>query len=654
LFLFFVVEIVGYRKAHLSMFDFVQKRKLIVQIIMVLASLPFLFWGIESYRNSGGNDGLASVAGEKIGRAEFEQALREQQERMRASMGKNYDPAILDTLEARLSVLENLIQQRLLQREATRVGLVVTDTQLAGIIRDIPAFGQDGKFSVKRYEALLRNQGMTPARFEERVRHELVQQQLSEAHQQSGLVTRGAVENIARLSEQQREISVTQILPETFLAQAKVDEAAIKSYYDSHLTEFQLPEQVRVEYLTLSLDELARQAVVSDDEARKYLAEHGSDFGQQEERQASHILISVAANAPEADKTAARNKAEQVLAEAKQSPQNFAALAKQYSQDPGSAAIGGDLGYFGRGMMVKAFEDAAYSMKPDEIRGPVQTDFGFHIIKLAAIRTGKQVKFEEVKNKIEQELKKQKAAKAFSEMAEGFGNLVYEQSDSLKPAADKYKLPLQQSGWVSKKAGESAFFTSPKLLQAIFSEDAIKNKRNTEAVEVMPNTLVAARVSEHRPEAMRPLDTVRAEIKSRIARQQAVEMAVSAGKEKLALLQKSDTKGASELVWSAAKPVTRRQAEGLDAAAIRAVFAADAGKLPAYAGAENPRGGYTLIRISRVTDAAQGATDEAKYKAYAQQLKQVIAQEEFSAYLAEIRKRGDVSYRKESLEKKQP
>lgn len=632
------------------MFDFVHQRKRVVQIIMVLATLPFLFWGLESYQRDGG-DYVAMVAGEKIERPEFDQALRDQQERMRAALGKNFDPAMLDNPEVRFSVIENLIQQRLLQREAKRAGLAVSDSQLTEIIRDIPAFQQDGKFSKQRYEALLRNQGMTPLSFESRVRQEMMQQQLSDAYANNGLMPGTVAERIIRLSEEQRETSRVQIQPEQFLSQAKPDDAAVKAYYDSHQAEFQLPEQVRVEYLVLSLDDLARQAQVSPDETRKYFDEHKAEFGPPEERQASHILVTVSAAAPDVDKAAARAKAEQLLAQVRQAPQRFAELARQHSQDPGSAAKGGDLGFFGRGMMVKAFEDAAFQMKPGEISGLVQSDFGFHIIKLTAIKTGKPVNLDEVRIKIEQELRKQKAAKTFGEMAEGFSNMVYEQSDSLKPAAEKFKLSVQQSGWVGRKAGESSFFTNERLLQAIFSEDALKNKRNTEAVEVTPNTLVSARVLDHRLATMRPLATVKDEIAKRVARQQAGAMALKEGREKLARLQKGE---AVTLAWGTAQQISRRQpqnAHGLDEEAVQAIFKTGSAKLPAYTGVANSQGGFTLLRVSRVIES--GPVDQAKRKAFSRQLQQLLAQEEYSSYLAGIRQRSEVTVRKDSLEKKQ-
>ena len=616
------------------MFDFVHRKKGVVQFILVLATLPFLFWGVESYR-SDGEDHIAIVAGEKILRQELDQAMRNQQESMR---GAGEDPSMLDNPEERAAVLKRLVQQRLLKQEAARIGLTVLDPQLVDLIQGIGAFQQDGAFSKKSYEELLRDQGMTPLVFEERVRQEMLQQQLIDAYTRNGFVPDTVAERVLSLSEEKREVSMIRIQPEQFLAQMRPNDAAIKSYYDLHQTEFQVPEQVRVEYLVLSLDELAKQIRVEADETRKYFEEHKDGFGRPEERQASHILISVATTASDAEKAAARAKAEQLLAQIKQTPKIFADLARQQSQDPGSAVKGGDLGFFGRGMMVKSFEDAVFQMKLEEVRGPIQTDFGFHIIKLSAIKLGVAVNFDDVKHQAEQELKKQKAEKAFGEMAEGFGNSVYEQSDSLQPAAEKFKLSVRQSDWISRKAGELPFLTNGKLLQAIFSEDAIKNKRNTEVVEVTPNTLVVARVLNHRPSSLRSMAAAKDEITMQVIRQQAAEAAVKDGREKLERLQKGES---VMVAWGPTQQVSRQQSQGIENKTLRAIFKAGSNALPSYSGETNTQDGFTLIRISLITEPA--SADEFKRKAFGRQLQQLLTQEELSAALAGIRQRSDVT-----------
>jgi peptidyl-prolyl cis-trans isomerase D len=630
------------------MFDFVHKRKRVVQVIMVIAVLPFLFWGIDSYRNTSGEDYVALISGEKIHRQEFDQALRTQQETMRETMGDSLDVTMLDDPKVRISVLEGLIQQRLLNREAARIGLAVLDSQLVEVIQDISVFQQDGKFSNQLYEELLRNQGMDAVMFESRVRQDMMRQQVVEAYTKNGFITDTVAKSIIRLSEEKREISIVQIQPEQFLTQIKPNNDAIKSYYDSHQAEFRQPEQVKVEYLVLSVDDLAKKVQVSADETIRYFDEHKAEFGQMEERRASHILLSAPTTASDADKAAARSRAEELLSQIKQAPQSFAELAKQYSQDPGTADKGGDLGFFGRGAMVKAFEDEIFQMELEEVRGPVQTEFGFHIIKLSAVKAGKIVNFDEVKDQVEEKLRKQKAGKEFGEMAEEFRNMVYEQSDSLQPAAEYFRLSIQQSGWVSRKEGKPPYFTNGKLLQAIFSEDSIENKRNTETIEVTQDTLISARVLDHRPAAMRSITVVREEITKLVARHQATDRAAKEGREKLERLLKGEK---NVVEWSPTQQVSRNEPQGLDNEILRSIFMIQSTKLPAYTGIVNSQGGFSLIRISDVIEAAP--PDEQKIKAFSRQLQQLFAQEELSSYLAAIKQRYDVKVMKERIENKQ-
>jgi peptidyl-prolyl cis-trans isomerase D len=370
----------------------------------------------------------------------------------------------------------------------------------------------------------------------------------------------------------------------------------------------------------------------------KYFDEHKSEFGQTEERRASHILLSAPASASDAERQAARARAEQLVNQARKAPQSFAALAQQYSQDPGSAANGGDLGYFGRNMMVKAFEDAVFQMKPDEISDIVETDFGFHIIKLTAIKDPKPVSFNEVKGQVEQQIKNEKAAKLFGEVADGFGNLVYEQSDSLQPAAEKFGLPVKRSGWIGRDSGEPPYLNNGRLLQAIFSEDALKNKRNTEAVEVAPNTLVAAKVLDHRPARMPSIAELRDRISSLIVQKEARALAVKEGREKLAQLHAGQR---ADISWGAEQRVSRKDPQGVDNETLRAAFKTDATALPSYTGVENPEGGFTLVRVSRVIQPEM--PDVATRRAFAKQLQQLLTQEELTSYLAGVRTRYDVS-----------
>jgi len=620
------------------MFDFVQEKKRVVQVILLLLILPFALWGVSSYRSSSGDaNALATVDGAHITQQEFDNALQQQQGRLRQMMGSNFDPAMLQRPEFKQSILNSLVNQRLLILKAQAAGLTVSDDQLAQVIAGIGAFQKDGHFDKEQYKAVLSRQGMSPMMFESRVRQQLSVNQLTDAYNHNGYASNTVADNLIRLNEQQRVVSVAQIAPDAFMKQVKVDAAAIKAYYDKNQDEFKVPEQAKVEYVELSSAELLPHISVSDDEIKQYYQDNKAQFGTQEQRDAAHILISVATQASAAEKQAAKAKAERILKEVKQAPQKFAELAKKYSEDPGSASNGGDLGYFSRGMMVKPFDDAVFSLKPGEISGLVQSDFGYHIIKLLAIKPAHVKPLAEVRSSIVQQIKKQKADDKFNELADKFSNTVYEQSDSLKPAADLVGMPIKQSGWLAK--GEpGAMPWNEKALQSVFSDDVLKDKRNSSAVEIAPETLLSVRLLKYKSASTRSLDEVTPVIRKRLLLQQADELAVKQGEKALAQLQQGKKAG---LHWKAAETVTRISHEGMEPGLARLVFQANADKLPAYVGTESMRGdGYLLARVEAVKPV--GAIDDAKRARYEQQLRQMTGEEMLKAYLENARQHAKI------------
>jgi peptidyl-prolyl cis-trans isomerase D len=632
------------------MFELLREKrvgKLAAKIILALLIIPFALFGVDYYQRGGGGDVVAEVGSYRVTRQEYEQAVRDRQEQMRSVLGRNFDPAILENPEVRRAILDDVINQRALAQRAAEYRLLVPDAELVSLIQGIEAFHKDGKFSKQQYEYVLRNQGMTPLGFEQRVRQQVMVQTLQDPLNAAAFVPRSVVDRMIAIGEQQREVSIARVTPDQFLEEAKIDPDAVKAYYDSNRKEFEVPEQVRLEYLTLSPDVLSKGLQVNPDEVKKYYEEHVREFGQPEERKASHILITVSANASDAERKAAREKAEDLTNQASKAPAKFADLAKEHSKDPGSASEGGDLGFFQRGAMVKPFEDAVFSMKKDEIRGPVESEFGFHIIKLTEIRPAKTLSLQEATPQIEQTLKQQKAGRKFAEVADSFSNLVYEQSDSLKPAADAFKLPVEKSDWIGRSGETAVFPATDKMLAAVFSDEVMKNKRNTEAIEVAPNTLVSARVLEYRPAAMRPFDEVKESIAKRLQRKQAVEAAAVKGKEALAKLQQGEESG---LTWGDPQMVSRQRPGGLADGAVRLVFGASTAKLPTFVGLDLPGGGYQVVRISKVQDAPP-PTDEQR-KAYSEQLRQLVAQQQLAGYVKSARLEEGVKTRLDQIQKK--
>ena len=619
------------------MFDFVQKHKRWLQVFLGLIAITFATWGIESYtRFAGSGDTVASVNGSDITQREFSEQLRVQQEQIRRAFGSQVDPAAFDSAELRRALLDQMIAQRLVATETSKRNLFIDDQRLSNLILSIPDFQVGGRFSEEAFEQAARSQNLTPRQFAERLRQNMALQQLAGAVGDTTIVPHAVAARLAAIEGQQREVSEARIRAQQFLSQVKIDDAQLKQYYDANQADFRTPERVRVEYVVLSADTLAKQEPVTEEEIKKAYEARAAAFRVDEQRRASHILVKT------------KEEADKIAAELKKNPGAFAGLAKQHSQDPGSAEKGGDLGWFGPGMMVKPFEEAVFSMKQGETR-VVQSEFGFHIVRLTGIQPGKTRSLEEVRKELVTGLTRQKGAKKYSEAAEAFGNMVYEQSESLKPAAERFKLQIQTSDWLTKTPGqERGVLQNPKLLAALFSQDAIANKRNTDAVEAAPSTVVAARVIEHQPAAQRKLEEVKNEIAEILRRREAAKLAEQEGKARLEQLKKGET---PSLTWSAPKLVSRRAAQGMPAEVVRQVVAADVSKLPTYVGMSIGETGYVILRISKVVE-GEAAADKQAEKQTEARAANLVGAAEFEAYVASLKGRADIKINGANLEKK--
>ena len=634
------------------MFDFIQRHKKGIQIgLLVLIIPPFMLLGIDQYfRFNEGTQAVATVGDHTISQQEFSRALQERQRAVQRMAQGRVDAAMLDNPEIRHATLEALIQRRVLIDRALRSGVAVSDHQLKTAISELPIFQDEtNKFSFTRYEQFLRSEGQTPTSFEARLRHDLILQQLTVGYGDSTFVPRTTADRLVKVAEQQRELSLHTLAPEQYASQVKLEDGAAKKYYEANRSEFEIPEQVRLEYVVLSLEGLLPQVQVDAKEVEKYYAANRAQFEKMESR-ARHILISVERDAGVDAKQKARAKADEIYRQLQKKPQDFPALAKEHSQDPGSAANGGDLGLLTRGAMkdTPQFEDALFALKEGEISKPVETKFGFHIIQATEVKGARGKTLEEMRGQIETELKKQVAGRMYAELAEKFNNTAYEQSESLKPAAELVKTQPRQSGWVTRGGAGEPLLNNPKVLQAVFSEDVLKNRRNTEAMEVAPNTLLAARVMEHKAATIQPFEQVQAAIGKQLVLREAARLAAQDGKTKLDLLKQGKD---AQWTWSAPQLINRAEHKGVSEPVVRQVFRTDTAKLPAYAGVENPQGGYTLVRITRVVD-AQDLTPEKK-ETFAESLRRIAGQEELTAYVASVKQKTGVKINKDFLEKKE-
>ncbi|MGO4151988.1 SurA N-terminal domain-containing protein [Cupriavidus sp. YAF13] len=629
------------------MLDFVRNnRRLMLLLLLVLVFPSFVFFGVESYsRFMDSSHDLAKVDGRAITAQEVDNVVRDQSERMRQMLGTNYDPRQFEGAQARQQVLDQLILQRVVADEVAKKHLTVSNERLLETISSIPAIAQlpkkkDGTIDDKAYVGLLAQQGMTPEQFDARMRFDLATQQLSSSVGATAFVPKSLLDRLIAIRDQQRDVQALQIKPADFTAKVNPDDAALKAYYESHKAAFSVPEQAKVEYLVLSADALAASTPVTPEELKSYYDSNIARFRTDEQRRASHILIGSPKDAKPAERQAAKEKATKLLEDLRKHPETFADVARKQSQDPGSAEKGGDLGFMGRGALVKPFEDAMYALKDGQISDVVETDYGYHIIKVTGIKPAETKPLEQVRTELEVELRKQLAAKKYTELADTFGNTVYEQSDSLKPAADKFKLTIQSADNVTRQPNPALGAQNPlnneKLLKALFSDESVKNKRNTEAVQVGPTTLVAARIVDYRPATVRKFEDVQAKVREGYIAQQAAELAAKAGAERLEALKKSG--GADG--FGASVTVSRAKADGLAPKAVEAVMRADTAKLPAYVGVDLGADGYAIYRIGKVSQPAQA--DAAQRQGEAQQLGQMLGQSQLEAFYEGLKDRAKV------------
>lgn len=628
--------------------EFAEKR--IVRFIFALfLVVPFGFFGIDYYfRSPVGGDVIASVGRQSIGQQDFDNAIRQQTEMYRQQFRGQFDASLMDNPEIRRSVLDRLVNEKLLAVATERSGVHVGDKQLMDKIAAEPAFQVDGKFNKERYDLIAKSQGLTPVGLDERLRRDYALGQFRDSIAATTFVPKATLDGFIRLSEQSREVSVVALLTEDYLAKVKVTPEQVKSYYDGHAAEFTIPESVRVEYVELSVDSLAARVTVKPEDVQATyddLLKNGK-LGTLEERRASHILITVAPDAKPADRAVAEAKANEIAAQVRKNPAGFADLAKKSSQDPGSASQGGDLGFFRRGAMVKPFEDAVFAAKKGDILGPVKSDFGYHVIRVTDLKPAKVKSLAEATPEIEADLRKKAASGNYPDASEQFTNLVYEQSQSLKPVAEKLNLTVQQSPWIQKGATSAAPFNNPKLQAEIFSSATIKDKRNTSAVEVQPGILISAHLLEHKDAELRAFDTVKAGIEKRLQREAATKLATQDGESKLKDLRAGRDGGVQK--WPAPLAVNRQKPGGLFPTVIDQVFRVDPNKLPAYTGVETPAG-YSLVQVTKVIDLE--TVDDAKREALAGRLRDAVAAGELESSLASVREKVGVTVRKGALDK---
>ncbi len=612
------------------------------QVILALVLIPFALFGIDSYLNQAGNNlSIAKVDGYKIALPEYNRAIENVRNRM-MSEGKKVDPAMFDSFEFKESVVDGLITKQLINNDIKKSQFKITDQQLSQYIIGMPDFQKDGKFSQELYDKALQNNQLNPKKFEESIRNDLLIQQVRDGLQKLTFIPPNNLTETLKATSQQREVTVAEFKTKEYMAKANISEKDMQAFYEQNKSKFLAPEQVKAEFVVFSLTSILPSITVSEDEVKAFYKTNADKYQNQQQREASHILIAASKNAAPAEKAKAKAKAEDVLGQIKKNPKQFEELATKYSQDPESAKKGGDLGAFGRGMMVKPFDDAVFSMKVNEISGIVESDFGYHIIKLTKV-IGEGGGFDAIKPQIKAELIYQKAQDKYAALAEDFSNKVYEQSSSLDVVSKKFNLPIQKTDWISRNESDK-FFKNEALMNALYSKESIKDRRNTEAIEVTPNNLISARVVDYKAQSTKPFAEVKKSIEDYLKFEAAKKLVATEGEAAL----KSVADASRKIDWQATVLVDRKNTKGLSQAVTNHAYKMPTDKLPSYSGFVDGNNGYVIVKVSKV--AFPNDDNEENKKEFASSYTEALSSEYLSAYLKGLKAKSSVSVNQKFFE----
>lgn len=629
------------------MLESIRKHSKFVMYLLFLLIIPgFVFMGIDNSYFSGSSPVVARVDGKDITQAEWDNAHRLESDRLRAEQ-PNIDAKLLDSAQARYATLERMVRDLVFQTAAQKMHLMVSDATLARTLQEIPAIASlrksDGSLDAEGYRNLLAAQGLTPEGFEASVRRDLALGQVLGGVMGSTLAAPSVADLALDAMMQRREIQVAMFAAKDFAAKVQPSDADLKAYYEQHQAQFEQAEQASIEYVVLDLDAVRKRITLNEDDLRTYYKENGARLaGVQQERRVSHILIEAPKSQESAQRDAAKAKAQELLARVQADPSSFAAVAKEHSQDQGSAAQGGDLGFFGRGAMVPEFERAAFALQKGQLSDVVETEFGYHILLVTDVKEPQVPSFEALRPQIEDELKGQMAMRQFAEEAENFTNTVYEESESLAPVAEKLDLKVQTAEQVQRqpKAGSTGPLANERFLEALFESDSLQNKRNTDAVEFGTNQLVAGRITNYTPAKQLSLEEVRDQVQALYVAQQAAQLAQQEGAAQLAAWKQdaSQTKNLQPAVI-----VSRDNPQGLAPQVLSAALQAPVQQLPAWEGVALGEQGYAIVQVKQVMPKEERPADLGKV--IQAQYEQLYSLAEGAAYYDALKKKFDVQFK---------
>lgn len=646
----------------------------IAMVILGLLCIPFAFFGMEQYLFQQNQTYAAKVEmppawwqsapswwpvrmlwqSEEIDADQFRRAFEQARQQQRAAQGDKFDPRAFETIDNKRKTLDDLIDQSVMRMAASSLGVAISDAQVREAIRSIPSFQVDGKFDPQRYQLLLASQvpAQTPRGFEQAIREELQQSLLTSQVAASAFMTPSEMQRLLRLIGERRDVSFV-MLPPPEADTAPVGDAEIAKWYAAHKAQYRTPEMVTIEYVDIDGSALPPPPPADEAALRSRYEQEKARFVEPEQRMASHILVHVAADADAKAQQAAKAKAEKLAAEARQPGADFAALARANSDDAGSKASGGDLGWVEKGVMAEPFEQALFAMQPGEVKGPVKTDFGWHVIQLREIKAGKQTPFEDVRAELEREQAGADRDRAFNDLTGKLVDQVLKNPTSLAAAAKSVGLPVQKLGPFARDGG-TGVAANQAVVRAAFSESLIQDGTVSDPIEVGPEHSVLLRVVQHSPEREQALAEVRERVVAEIHGERTRKAAQAEADAMIARLAKGESLASLAAARNLSAPEVPNVPRGApvpDAAATQAYFEVPvpaAGKVsPGKVALDDGR--ILVFAVSKVTPGDPKEATEQQRTQLQQQLAQAAGIEDAREMLQAQRKRAKVTVVEERL-----
>lgn len=625
----------------------------IAWVVVLLISIPFALWGIQEYLSPASNVAVAIVNGNEVGINQFQRAYQRQRAQLQALLGPSFDINQLDEDRLREESLDQLINDEVVLQAAVEGGMRISDQQLAHAIQAQPDFQNDGVFSEELYQGWLRRQGYSPGGFENDLRRSMLAEQLVAGIVTSAIVTDAEVEESVRLQGQKRVVD-TLTLPASRFDDVSIDAAAVEAYYQANQADFVSPEQVKLKYIEVSRDAIARGIEVDEAELRSAYDDRRRDLETPEQRSASHILVAIDDGADEAAVAAARTRLEELKRQIDEGA-SFADLAKEYSEDPGSAGQGGSLGTISRGFMDPAFEDAVFSLGLDEVSDPVRTAFGLHLIKVDSITEARVPSYEEVRERLLREYRREKAEQIFVDRVDTMATLAFENPDSLDEVAEALDLTPSVTGWISPEPSvNEGIGGNPDVTATAFSPELLQDGFNSEPIELDASRVVVLRIADHRPSRQQTLSEVQAEIENRLAAEEARRLAAQSGGELLGRLRAgedaAEVAADADLAWAGEADLTRDD-RAADMSVVDTAFRMPrpASGQVAYAGTETDDGSFVIVALKGVTDATLDAADTTVGDAARRNLEVDAGRAAYDGVVQYLRDQADVTIIRENL-----